>query len=71
LQHGRGSHDHTGADVVQVLGGLEVSDVLEHEGIGGLYSTARVSAGCLTTLFALLALQTECCKPHDQQHWQI
>lgn len=39
LQHGRGSHDDTGADVIQVLGGLEVGDVLEHEGIGGLYST--------------------------------
>ena len=33
--------------------------------------TAHGSAGCLTTLFAPLAVQIECCKPHVQQHQQI
>lgn len=54
LQHGRGSHDHTGANVIQVLGGLEVGDVLEHEGIGGLCSMSVSSLPHKPCLHCLL-----------------
>ena len=42
LQHGGGGHDHTGPDVIQMLGRLEVCDVLEHEGVGCLSQHYRV-----------------------------
>lgn len=37
LQHGGSGHDYARTNVVQVLRGLEMSDMLEHEGIRSLY----------------------------------
>lgn len=42
LQHGGGGHDDTGANVIQMLGRLEVCDMLEHERVGCLSQHHRV-----------------------------
>ena len=57
LKHGRAGHDHTGPDDVQVLGGLQMSDVLEHEGVGGLHSN---STWCCQTHISFLPDDARC-----------